>query len=153
MRNLYEVERLFPHSREQVWRAWTDPVDLEQWYRPVDLSVVPGSVISQPVVDGAWTVGVDVPQFGFVAYFFGRYTLVDPLVRFEHTLHYTQDADAFAARDESTEHHLVAVDFEVRESGTWVRWTQIGEMPEEQVTQTKAGMESYFDSLAAYLAR
>ena len=41
--------------------------------------------------------------------------------------------------------------------GGW--WTvavdvpQFGEMPAEQIPQTKAGMESYFDSLDEYLSR
>lgn len=154
MRPLYEVERTYPFPVHVLWDAWTDPGALEQWYSPVDLAVVPGSVVSDPVVGGLWTVGVDVPQFDMVAYFFGRYREVDALHRFEHTLHYTQSAEEFAARDESTEFHLVAVDFAERVPGeTWVRWTQVGEMPEEQIAQTKAGMESYFDSLGAYLSR
>jgi uncharacterized protein YndB with AHSA1/START domain len=47
----------------------------------------------------------------------------------------------------------VAVDFEPRGDGAWVRFSQYGEMPAEQVPQTKAGMESYFDSLDEFLSR
>ena len=147
------MEREYPVSIEVLWRAWTDPVQLEAWYHPVDLSVVRGSVVSDPVVGGWWTVGVDVPSHGFVAWFFGRYTDVEPGRRFEHTLHYTQDEGEFRQRDVTTEHHLVTVDFEPAGDGTLVRWQQFGEMPAEQVDATRAGMESYFDSLERYLSR
>ena len=45
---LYTVEREFAAPVERLWRAWTDAADLERWYSPVDLSVVPGSVVSRP---------------------------------------------------------------------------------------------------------
>ena len=153
MQPLYSVERTYPFPAADLWQAWTDARALEQWYAPVDLAVVPGSVESEPVVGGWWTVAVDVPQYSMVAYFFGRYTVAEVGHRIEHTLHYTQSAEDFAARDESTPFHVVSIDFEDAAEGTRVRWTQAGEMPEEQVAQTKAGMESYFDSLGKYLAR
>ena len=46
----------------------------------------------------------------------------------------------------------MSVDLESRGPGSWSRWSQFGEMDPEQVAATKAGMESYFDSLEAYLA-
>lgn len=149
---LYTVEREFAVPVERLWRACTDPAELEQWYSPVDLAVVPGSVTSRPEVGGEWTVGVDVPEYGFVAWFHGRYTEVDEPRRFVHTLRYTQDREEFEARDESAGHHVVSVDLEPRGGGSWARWSQFGEMDPEQVPATKAGMESYFDSLEAHLA-
>ena len=32
-----------------------------------------------------------------------------------------------------------------------MKFSQYGELPEDQAVQAQAGMESYFDSLAAYL--
>ena len=91
---------------------------------------------------------------GLVAYFFGRYLLVEENDRLEHTLHYTQDADEFSARDETTPSHLITLDFEARGDGlSWVRFTQFGEMPEEQVELTRQGTESYFDNLELFLSR
>ncbi len=148
---LYAVERSFPVAIDVLWRAWTDPRELEAWYSPVDLSVVPGSVVSDPVVGGWWTVAVDVPTHGFVAYFYGRYTEVDLHRRISHTLAYTQSPDEFVARDESAPHHVITLDFEARGESSWVRFTQFGEMPEEQVELTRQGTSSYFDSLGAFL--
>lgn len=98
---LYAVEREFDVPVERLWRAWTDAAELEQWYHPVDLFLVPGSVVSQPVVGGAWAVGVDVPQYGFVAWLHGRCTVADEPRRFVPTLFCTQDRGEFEARDEA----------------------------------------------------
>lgn len=151
--HLYSVEREYPVSLETLWTAWVDAAALEDWYHPTDLAVLPGSVTSDATVGGWWTVAVAVPAFGFNAYFFGRYTEVESHRRLVHNLSYTQDADEFAARDEDAPRHVVAVDFEPRADGAWVRFSQYGEMPAEQVPQTKAGMESYFDSLDEFLSR
>jgi uncharacterized protein YndB with AHSA1/START domain len=150
---LYAVERGYPVTVQQLWNAWVCPTALEDWYHPTDLTVLPGSVTSDPSVGGWWTVAVDVPEYGVNAYFFGRYTAVEQHRQLIHTLHYTQDEQEFVARDESTPHHLIHIDFEERESVSWVRFTQFGEMPAEQIPQTKDGMESYFDSLDEYLSR
>ena len=148
---LYTVEREFPVPIEVLWRAWMDPVQLEAWYHPVDLSVIRGSVASDPVVGGWWTVAVDVPSHGFVAYFYGRYIEVDLHRRLVHTLAYTQSEEEFEERDESAPHHVIALDFEDRGASSWVRFSQIGEMPPEQIEPTRQGTTSYFDSLEQFL--
>ena len=148
----YSVERQYPHVIERLWHAWTDAAALEAWYHPVQLANVPGSMTSEPKVGGWWTVAVDVPEHGFAACFYGRYTRVEPMSALEHTMHYTQSIEEFVARDESTPSHRVVVDLEGRVASTWVRFSQFGELPEGQAEQAKAGMESYFDSLAAFLA-
>lgn len=147
----YAVEREIDVPVEVLWDAWTDPVALEAWYHPTDLACVPGSVVSDPVVGGWWTVGVDVPEHGYVAWFYGRYTEVVDKVRLEHTMHYTQSAEEFAARDESGEHHRIVIEFEERGFRSWVRFSQYGDMPDAMARGAQEGMESYFDSLEAYL--
>ena len=150
---LYSVEREFGAPIDTVWNAWTDSAALEQWYSPTVLSVLPGSVVSEPTVGGWWTVGVDVPDNGFVAYFFGKYSEVIENSRLVHSLYYTQDAVEFAARDLSGEHHRIEIDFESRGDSAWVRFTQFGVLPEGQAEQAQAGMESYFDNLESFLTR
>jgi uncharacterized protein YndB with AHSA1/START domain len=151
-RELYSVEREFAVSVERLWRAWTDATELEQWYSPVALEVLPGSVTSEPHTGGAWAVAVDVPMNDMVAYFFGRYLMFDPFERIEHTLHYTQDAGEFAARDEMTKSHLIVLEFESRgPEMSWVRFSQVGDMPDEQIDITRSGTESYFDNLEIFL--
>jgi uncharacterized protein YndB with AHSA1/START domain len=48
----YSVERTYPVDVDRMWSAWTDAPELEQWYAPTDLSVVPGSVVSDAVIGG-----------------------------------------------------------------------------------------------------
>ena len=98
---LYSVEREFAHPIEGMWHAWTDAASLEEWYRPLELSVVPGSVTSEVEVAGWWTVAVDVPDEGFVAYFFGRYTRLEPMTAIEHTMHVTRPARVTASSSTS----------------------------------------------------
>ena len=149
---LYSVEREFDLPVEILWDAWTDAAALETWYHPTDLSVVPGTVTSDAVAGGAWSVAVDVPSEGFVAYFWGRYTQVADQRLLEHTLSYSQSVEEFALRDPEAPHHRIVIDFDSRGMRSWVKFSQYGELPAEQAVQAQAGMESYFDSLEDFLA-
>ena len=146
----YSVERTYPVSVDRMWSAWTKAAELEAWYSPTDLSVVPGSVESDPVEGGRWTVAVDASAYGHIAYFWGRYTEVVPGSRLVHTMSYSQDEADFMARDDEAPHHDIVIDVEQRDDGTWVRFAQYGDMPAEQAVMAQAGMESYFDSLAVH---
>ena len=148
---LYAVEREYPVQISDLWNAWVDPEALAKWYSPTDLSVLAGSVENVAEVGGIWTVGVDVPEYNMVAYFYGTYTEVVHHQRLAHTMCYTQDAADFAARV-AAPHHDVVIEFEDRGDRSWVKFTQYGELPGGNVEATKAGMTSYFDNLGKYLA-
>lgn len=148
---LYAITREFDCTPDRMWLAWTTASELEQWYHPTVLSVVPGSVTSEPVVGGRWAVAVDVPMNDIVAYFWGRYLVVDLHKRIEHTLSYSQDITEFDARDDEAPAHRMVIEFDAVDSGTRVRFSQFGEMSNEQVDATRMGMESYFDSLDEHL--
>ena len=147
---LYCVEREYPVSISTLWNAWTDSGALQSWYCGTEFSVVPNSAHSDPVVDGWWTVGVDVSQFGFNAYFYGKYQEVNENQKLTHTLYYTQDEEEFLARDLSADHHLIEIDFAEREGKSWVRFSQYGTLPDGEAQQAQAGMEGYFDNLGIY---
>ncbi len=149
---LYSVEREFAVPIDTMWHAWTDATSLEEWYSPTVLSVLPGSVVSEPTVGGWWTVAVDVPDNGFVAYFFGKYSEVVDNSRLVHSLNYTQDATEFAARVETPNRHIIEIDIESRGGKTWARFAQFGELPDGEAEQAQAGMESYFDNLEIFLS-
>jgi len=153
MNKLYSVEREYPVAVKALWDAWMDADALQNWYSPTDLKVVPGSVVSENVVGGWWTVGVDVSQFGFNAYFFGTYSELSENKRIVHSMNYTQDAAEFAARVITPDAHTIQIDFEDRGASSWVSFTQFGELPADQAEGAKAGMESYFDNLGIYLAK
>lgn len=151
MQPLYFVERTFKFPVERLWRAWTQSTELEKWYSPVFLKVIPGSATSEAEVGGTWAIAVDVSENGFNAYFWGTYSLVDPHQKLVHDLNYSQDELEFALREPSSEAHRIEIDFTNTESGTLVRFSQFGEMDKEQADASKEGMESYFDNLDSYL--
>jgi uncharacterized protein YndB with AHSA1/START domain len=150
---LYSVEREYPVSINDLWSAWTDPAKLEAWYFPTALKSVPGATTSELHIGGLWTCAVDVAQFAFIAYFFGKYTKIEQEKLIEHTLHYTQSKEEFEAKNFDSESHLIVLDFEDRGDRSWVKFSQYGELPEGQAAQAQAGMESYFDSLSNFLAK
>ncbi len=148
---LYSVEREYSTSIENLWKAWVEPAALAAWYSPTDLSVAAGSVENAAEVGGVWAVGVDVPAYGFVAYFYGTYTEVIEHQKLVHTMSYTQDAAEFEARVAAPTHDVV-IEFETRGDKSWVKFSQFGQLPEGQdPSQPKAGMESYFNNLGKYL--
>jgi len=150
---LYSVEREYPVSIGDLWSAWTDPKKLEAWYFPTALKSVPGATESELRLGGLWACGVDVAEFGFVAYFYGKYTKIEHEKLIEHTLHYTQSKEEFQTKDFETESHLIVLDFEDRGESSWVKFSQYGELPEGQAAQAQAGMESYLVSLSNFLAK
>jgi uncharacterized protein YndB with AHSA1/START domain len=150
---LYAVEREFPFPISDVWSAWSEATKLEQWYHGTEHGSVKGATVSDFVVGGIWAAGIDVVSHNFAVYFYGTYQVIEPHSRIEHTMHYTESKEEFAIKDMSTPSHRVLIEFEDRDSGTWVKFSQFGELPEGNAERAQAGMESYFDSLGNFLSR
>lgn len=152
MQPLYFVERRFPYSVQRLWRAWTSSSELESWYCPIYLTVIPGSAISDPVVGGRWAIAVDVSPNGFNAFFWGTYKEVAQNSKLVHELCYSQDELEFALQLPQPKAHLVQIDFVQRANGCTVRFSQFGEMNKEQSEASKEGIESYFENLERFLS-
>jgi uncharacterized protein YndB with AHSA1/START domain len=152
MQPLYFVERTFPFPVERLWSAWTQSAELEKWYCPIFLKVIPGSATSEAEVGGRWAIAVDVSENGFNAYFWGTYSEVNLHQKLVHDLNYSQDELEFALREPAAEAHRIEIDFTKIEAGTLVRFSQFGEMDKEQADASKEGMESYFDNLESFLS-
>jgi uncharacterized protein YndB with AHSA1/START domain len=152
MQPLYFVERTFKFPVERLWSAWTKSAELEKWYCPVFLKVIPGSATSEAEVGGTWAIAVDVSDNGFNAYFWGTYSAVELHQKLVHDLNYSQDELEFALREPGAEAHRIEIDFTKIEAGTLVRFSQFGEMDKEQADASKEGMESYFDNLESFLS-
>ena len=151
MQPLYFVERTFPFPVERLWSAWTKSAELEKWYCPVFLKVIPGSATSEAIVGGRWAIAVDVSENGFNAYFWGTYSEVNLHQKLVHDLNYSQDELEFALREPGAEAHRIEIDFTKTNGGTVVRFSQFGEMEQEQAEASRDGMESYFDNLESFL--
>ena len=152
MQPLYFVERQFPFSVERLWRAWTSAQELENWYCPIYLNVIPGSVTSVAQEGGTWAVGVDVSPNGFNAYFWGTYQEVLENQKLVHDLNYSQDELEFAIREPSPDSHRIEIEFNALGAFCKVRFSQFGEMDMDQAEASKEGMESYFDNLETFLS-
>jgi uncharacterized protein YndB with AHSA1/START domain len=148
---LYFVEREYPVDLAKLWSAWVEADQLQQWYSPQVLEIIPDSATSNPVVGGDWAIAIDVSVNGFNAYFWGKYTEVKFQEKLVHTMFYSQDELEFNLRDDDQPHHVIEIDFEARGSKSWVRFSQFGQMDAEESEAAKDGMESYFDNLASHL--
>ena len=95
------VRRTFDAPRERVFRAWTDPRVLEQWWGP------PGFTCPLAQVDlrvgGAYRLGMKPPQ-GDVFYLGGVFREVRPPERLVYTWKWEEDT-------ETTGETLVTVEF------------------------------------------
>lgn len=151
MKPLYFVERKFQFPVERLWQAWTSSEELEKWYCPVFLTVVPGSATSDAVAGGTWAIAVDVSENGFNAYFWGKYSAVETNLKLVHDMNYSQDELEFALREPREDAHRIEIDFTPTDGGTTVRFSQFGEMDPEQAEASREGMESYFDNLEVFL--
>lgn len=149
---LYSVEREFPVTIETLWSAWTDAQKLEDWYHGTLHRAAKGATRSELHIGGLWSCGIDVPEHNLVAYFYGKYTRIETLRLIEHTMLYTQSKSEFDAKNFETPSHVVVLNFEDRGNTSWVKFSQFGELPEGHAPQAQAGMESYLDSLAQFLA-
>ena len=76
------------------------------------------------------------------------WTQADKLQRWysgsQHPPAYTEDPAEFAARDPLAPHHRIEINFEDRGASSWVKFSQYGELPDGEVAQAQAGIESYF---------
>ena len=147
----YSLERSFPVPVVRLWQAWTNAQELEAWYCPVSMRVKPGSTVSELTPGGEWKTAVEAPENAGTAYFWGRYGEIHPTTRIEHTMFYSVEESDFLEASEQGPSHLVVLDFEERDGGSWVRYSQFGEMPPEMAEGARQGMESYFDSLEQHL--
>ena len=150
---LYFVEREFPVELSTLWNAWVEADQLQQWYSPQVLEIIPDSATSNPVVGGDWAIAIDVSVNGFNAYFWGKYTEVKFQEKLVHTMFYSQDGLEFNLRGDDQPHHVIEIDFEARADKSWVRFSQFGQMDAEEAEAAKDGMESYLDNLGIHLAR
>jgi uncharacterized protein YndB with AHSA1/START domain len=150
---LYFVEREYPVDIAKLWSAWVEADQLQKWYSPQVLEVVPDSATSEAVVGGTWAIAIDVSVNGFNAYFWGKYTEVKFQEKLVHTMFYSQDELEFNLRGDDQPHHVIEIDFEARGNKSWVRFSQFGQMDAEQAEASKDGMESYFDNLSSFLEK
>jgi uncharacterized protein YndB with AHSA1/START domain len=57
------ITRIFNAPREMVFKAWTDPKQMEQWWGPYGFTSSDCKMDIKP--NGKWQIRMDAPQMGF----------------------------------------------------------------------------------------
>lgn len=151
-----DFERTYPAPRSTVWRAWTDPELLRQWWAPehttvtdcdVDLRV--GGTI-HIVMEG----GVDMGKYSGT-----RWPMTGTFTRIDHEEQLCYDAQSWTdgEREATTIDHTNSVTFNRDDGATTVRLqiviTNIGPKAKMAAFGMKWGYKAYLDKLEELLAR
>jgi uncharacterized protein YndB with AHSA1/START domain len=136
------ITRIFDATREQVFRAWTDPDEVAAWYGPAHMNVPRDSVRIDARVGGRWEVTM-VPRSGGEAFAIG-YEIVE-LVEPELLV---MRSDPMPGQPDGT-----VVRVELHDHGPKTRMTlSDGPFPAAGRGHAEAGYEGALDKLATHLA-
>jgi uncharacterized protein YndB with AHSA1/START domain len=136
------VTRIFDASREQVFRAWTDPDEVAAWYGPAHMEVPRESVRIDARVGGRWEV-IMVPRGGGDGFAIG-YEILE-LAAPELLV---MRSDPMPGQPDGT-----VVRLELHDLGPKTRMTlSDGPFPAAGRGHAEAGYEGAIDKLAAHLA-
>ena len=134
------VERVFGASREQVFRAWTDPADIAAWYGPAHMHVPADLVRVDARPGGRWELTM-VPDGGGEGFAIG-YDIVE-LVEPELLVMRSDPMPQLGMPDGTT----VRIEFEEHAGQTRMTLTD-GPMPCDGSGRATAGYEAALSKLA-----
>jgi uncharacterized protein YndB with AHSA1/START domain len=130
------VERVFPHSREKLWRALTESTLLAQWMMENDFEPVVGRKFQfrREPVPPKWNGVVDC-----------KVLIVDPLQRLSYNWG--------VGGEDSKLHWVVEWTLTPAEGGTHVRMEQSGFTAEQKPNYqgAKYGWQKFFDGLERFV--
>ncbi|HWG84804.1 MAG TPA: SRPBCC domain-containing protein [Deinococcales bacterium] len=143
MPDSFTVTRRFPVPRERVFDAWTRPELFARWFGTEAVDVPLESVVLDARVGGEWRAVMYLPDDSRINWV-GEYTEVRPPERLAFTM---SDDPSAPAGDPIT------VDLREVAGGTEMTVTQPrGDFSDEQVEQTIAGYNGFFDAMEKVLA-
>ena len=135
------VTRIFDASREQVFRAWTDPDEVAAWYGPAHMEVPRESVRIDARVGGRWEVTM-VPRGG------DGFAIGYEILELAEPELLVMRSDPMPGQPDGT-----VVRVELHNLGPKTRMTlSDGPFPAAGRGHAEAGYEGAFDKLAAHLA-
>lgn len=135
------LTRRFTASAERLWRAWTDPQALMQWFGPTGTQRVL-QADTDVRVGGAYEVGF-VTEDGQAHYASGVYQEVEPQRRLVFT---------WAWRDTPDETSLITLEFTPAQGGTELAFLQTPFVDQPTRDGHEAGWAGAMDRLADHLA-
>lgn len=135
------LEREYPASIERVYRAWSDPNQLTQWFRGS-----PGTKVESADVDlrvgGRYRIVIRSEDDEFVV--FGAYSAVEP----PHLLEFTWQWEISSLEPAET---LVRVELRPTEAGTHLRLTHTNFSTERSSQAHDVGWIAVLATLESYL--
>jgi uncharacterized protein YndB with AHSA1/START domain len=139
-----EVKRFINAPRERVYAAWTDPVQLREWWGPKEVRTL--KIVADIRVGGKyrWTL---VNQEGEEMSVFGEYRELVP----EKKVVFTWKWDD----DEAWENYTseVAVEFSDHDGGTELKLTHVQLPSEESRDRHNEGWNSVLDRLEKFVTK
>jgi uncharacterized protein YndB with AHSA1/START domain len=137
------IRRTFAAPRDLVFALWTQPEHFSVWFG-TEAVRVPLDTLSLDVrVGGEWKAVMHLPDGGTIDWH-GEYTDVDPPARLAFTMSDDPASDASVP---------VTVVFAEVDGGTQMTLTQPrGDFTDDQVAQTIAGYNAFFDDMERLLA-
>ena len=136
------LSRVFPAPRETVFRAFTDPAMLRQWWGPHGMSCPVAEV--DLTVGGAYRLEMK-PEEGESVHLAGSYLEIAPPARLRFTWIWQQG-------DMAGLETVVTLDFAEHADGTELTLTHEGLPSEDSRGKHEGGWSSCFDCLAAAVA-
>jgi uncharacterized protein YndB with AHSA1/START domain len=138
------LERLIPASREEVFRAWTQPEILRLWFGPGEFAIPSARLDVRP--GGSYEIEMQPPGSTETMTLIGTFREVQPPSRLEFTWSWSR---VWAEAPES----LVVVDFREADGGTLVQITH-GDFDDDDAASPYAiGWEGGLDKLARHFDR
>ena len=137
-----EIKRFINAPRDRVYAAWTDPVQLKEWWGPKEVRTL--KIVADIRVGGKyrWTL---VNQEGEEMSVFGEYRELVPQKKVVFTWKWDDD--------EAWENYTseVSVEFFDRDGGTELKLTHVQLPSEESRDRHNAGWNSVLDRLEKFL--
>lgn len=139
--HILQLTRHFPHPRERVFAAWTQPQQLVKWWGPKGVHIPHWEI--DPRVGGSWETAMR-NQDGSEFFVSGKYLEITPPSRLVFSWAWTND-------DVRGHETTVTVDFEEKNAGTELTLTQ--ELFESNNARDlhNEGWSSSLDCLAEHL--
>jgi uncharacterized protein YndB with AHSA1/START domain len=148
------IQRIFAASREQVWRAWTDPEVIAQWWGPASFTA---PVVKVDLREGGrYLFAMRSPE-GQEVWSTGVYREIVPMERLVFTDSFADaegnvvPASTYGMSGDWPLELLVTVTFEEHGSGTKMTLRHEGIPAGEPIEQAEAGWNESFDRLATLL--
>lgn len=136
-----EIKRFINAPRERVYRAWTDPVQLKEWWGPKEVQTL--QIVADTRVGGKYRWDL-VNKDGEKMSVFGEYLELVP----SNKVIFTWKWDGDDAWENYTSQ--VAVEFSDRDGGTELRLTHVQLPSEESRDRHTIGWNSVLDRLEKF---